>query len=186
MQQKAINYISESEYLEIERNSEIKSEYYNGEIFGMSGASEKHNLIVSNLIFSLQLQLRKSPCRIYPSDMRLKIKTGLYTYPDIMVICGQRKFDDEKFDTLLNPDVIIEVLSNSTETYDRGRKFQHYQQIDSLKEYVMISQHSQKIEKYSINKKGNWVLAESDENNPYIILESLECKLEHSEIYYKT
>jgi len=186
MQQKAFNYIFESEYVEMERNSETKSEYYNGEVFAMSGASEKHNLIVSNLIFSLQLRLKKTPCRVYPSDMRLKVKTGLYTYPDIMVVCGNRKFDDEKSDTLLNPDVIIEVLSDSTENYDRGRKFQNYQQIDSLKEYVMISQHRQKTEKYSRNKKGNWMLAESDKDNPFIILESVGCKLEHSEIYDKT
>ncbi|QTA93322.1 Uma2 family endonuclease [Desulfonema magnum] len=187
MQQQAVSMISEAEYIEQERTAEIKSEYYQGEIFAMAGASRKHNLIVANVIGELRYQLKNKPCRTYPSDMRLKTEaTGLYTYPDVMVVCGDEKFTDERQDTLLNPDVIIEVLSDSTESYDRGRKFQNYRKVGSLKEYVMISQHCRKIERFHKNEKQQWVLTESDKENPSVFLESIGCELELSEIYDKT
>ncbi len=152
----------------------------------MAGASRRHNLIVANAIGELRSQLKKRPCRVYPSDMRLKIeKTGLYTYPNIMVVCGEEIFIDEKQTTLLNPDLIIEVLSDSTESYDRGDKFRNYRLIDSLKEYVMISQNYLKIEKYSVNEYGKWVLTETDEDNTVIFLDSIGCELELSEVYDK-
>ena len=183
MQPQAIPYISEEEYLGIERNSEIKHEYFDGEIFAMSGASEAHNLIVANTLFSLMSQLRKRPCRVYPSDMRLKIeRTTLYTYPDVMIVCGERKFGDKEKDMLLNPDVIIEVLSDSTETYDQ---FGNYRQIASLKEYVLISQHDRKIEKFMKTADRRWVLDETDEHDPEIILESVGCTLTLDEVYDK-
>jgi len=186
MQQEPIPLISETEYLEGERLSEIKHEYYQGEIFAMAGVSERHNLIVMNVIGELRYQLKGKPCRPYPGDMRLKIEeTGLYTYPDVMAVCGERQFGDEKQDTLLNPDVIIEVLSDSTESYDRGNKFQNYRRIASLKEYVMISQKQRKIEKYARSHDGRWILSETDENHPAIFLESIGCELELSEIYDK-
>ncbi len=187
MQHQAVSTIPEAEYLEQERASEIKSEYYKGEIFAMAGASRKHNLIVANVITTLNVQLKKKPCRTYPSDMRLKIKEmELYTYPDVMVVCGDEKFGDEKQDTLLNPDVIIEVLSDSTERYDRGRKFENYRKAESLKEYVMISQNCRKIERFYKNERGQWELTESDEENPLVFLESIGCELEISEVYDKT
>ncbi len=186
MQPQAIPYLSEDEYLGIERNSEIKHEYFDGEIFAMSGASRKHNLIAANTLFSLMSQLKKRPCRVYPSDMRLKIeRTKLYTYPDLMIVCGKDEFADDKEDMLLNPDVIIEVLSDSTETYDRGKKFEHYRQIASLKEYVLISQHEKKIEKFMKTSDRRWVLDETDEENPEIILESVGCSLNLDEVYDK-
>jgi len=184
---KAVSYISEEEYLDMEREAETKSEYYDGEIFAMAGASGKHNLIVTNLIFSLESQLRKKPCRVYPSDMRLKIEaTGLITYPDVTVVCTKEKFRDNKKDTLLNPDVIIEVLSASTESYDRGKKFRNYRLIASLKEYVMISQHSRRMERYSRKPDQQWVLTEADDDNPVIFLEAIGCTLDISEVYEKT
>ncbi|QTA80423.1 DUF820 [Desulfonema limicola] len=186
MQEKAIEWISEQEYLEYEKDSEIKYEYFEGEMFAMAGASEKHNLIVSNLIMSLGNQLKQKPCRVYPSGMRLKIEhTGLYTYPDVMIVCGERKFtNDDKPETLLNPDVIIEVLLDSTESYDRGRKFEHYRKLESLKEYVLVSQDVKKIEKY-FKADGKWIFSDTDENNTSIVLESLDCELNHLEIYDK-
>src|SRR5215218_3291887 len=115
------------EYLAIERSSQQKNEYLNGEIFAMGGASERHNLIVGNVFASLHAQLRGQPCKVYSSDMRVKIDTtGLYTYPDVVALCGEARFDDEQHDTLINPNIIIEVLSKSTEGYDRGEKFAHY------------------------------------------------------------
>jgi len=187
MQQKAESFIFESEYLEMEEISEVKHEYYQGEIFAMAGASEKHNLIVTNLIFILESKLRKRPCRVYPGDMRLKIEeTGLYTYPDVMVVCGERKFSGEKKNTLLNPDVIIEVLSDSTEGYDRGEKSRHYRRIDSLKEYLLISQKFKMIEKYSRTSEQRWLLTESDKADGIILIESIGCELNLSEVYDKT
>ncbi len=186
MQQHAISYISEEEYLEQERASETKNEYFDGEIFAMAGASRRHNLIVANVIISLGSQLKNKPCRVYPSDMRLKIKkTGLNTYPDVMVVCDKEEFTDEKQDTLLNPDVIIEVLSDSTEKYDRGEKFRQYRQVESLKEYVLISQDNRGMEKYFRDKNGQWVFTEADKKNPFIDLEPLGCILEISEVYDK-
>ncbi len=186
MRQHAISYISEEAYLELESASETKNEYFNGEIFAMAGASRRHNLIVANVIISLGSQLKNKPCRVYPSDMRLKIeKTGLNTYPDVMVVCDEEEFTNEKQDTLLNPDVIIEVLSDSTEKYDRGEKFKQYRQLESLKEYVMISQNYRSIEKFFRDKNGQWILTEADEQNPFIVLESSGCRLEISDVYDK-
>jgi len=186
MQEKVVTLITEEEYLEQERASEVKHDFYQGEIFAMAGASERHNLIVSNVIGELRTQLKNTPCRVYPGDMRLNIsETGLNTYPDAMVICGKREFTDEQRDTVLNPDVIIEVLSDSTESYDRGLKFENYRKLSSLKEYVMISQNKPKIERYYKDVNGNWVLYESDEANPAITIDSIDCRLTHSEVYDK-
>ena len=186
MQEKPVTPLTEKGYLSWERASELKHDFYQGEIFSMAGASERHNLIVSNVIGELRAQLKKTPCRVYPGDMRLKIrKTGLNTYPDVMVICGKREFSDDQQDTVLNPDVIIEVLSDSTESYDRGLKFENYRKLSSLKEYIMISQNKQKIEKYFKDENGNWILAESDEESPTITFDSIDCQLSHPEVYDK-
>jgi Uma2 family endonuclease len=186
MQPEPKNIITEEEYLEMERNSEAKHEYYDGEIFAMAGASERHNLIVANVIGELRNKLKKSPCRVYPSDMRLKIEeTGLYTYPDVMVICGETKFLDNRNDTVLNPEIIIEVLSESTERYDRGKKFESYRKLLSLKEYVLISQDIKKIEKFYRTQNQKWIYSETEESRPAMLLESLNCELTHDEIYDK-
>src|SRR5919199_1130147 len=127
--------LTPEQYLAIERKAEFKSEYYNGEMFAMAGASEPHNRIKDNLIGELHARLKVSACHSYSSDMRVKVsRTGLYTYPDIVIICGKPELEDAHGDTLLNPQVIIEVLSDSTEKYDRGKKFRHYKQIESLRE----------------------------------------------------
>ena len=123
--------LTAEDYLAIERSAEFKSEFFDGEIFAMSGASEPHNIIVTNTIIELGNQLKKRPCKLYANDMRVKVDpTGLYTYPDLVVMCGKAQFDDTHFDTLLNPTLIIEVLSDSTEAYDRGRKFEHYRKLN--------------------------------------------------------
>jgi Uma2 family endonuclease len=186
MQPQTVPYLTEEEYLEFERNSEIKHEYYDGEIFAMSGASETHNLIVVNVLGELRSQLKKRPCWVYPSDMRLKIETTkLYTYPDVMIVCGERKFDDDHKDMLLNPDVIIEVLSDSTESYDRGKKFGHYRKIGSLKEYVLISQNTPKIEKFVRAENYRWIFSATDESITDMPLESVGCTLNLDEVYDK-
>jgi len=187
MMPQIIEYITEEEYLAMETESDLKHEYFEGEIFAMTGASEKHNLIAANVIGELRSQLKTKPCRVYPGDMRLKIEaTGLYTYPDVMIVCGPRRFAEPgRTDTLTNPLVIIEVLSDSTENYDRGKKFQHYKSLNSLREYILISQHQEKIECWFKNERGIWEFSETDTENPFIILMSVECELRLDEIYDK-
>src|SRR5437867_12261501 len=134
-------HLSPEEYLSLDRKSEVRSEYFDGDMVAMSGGSREHNLIVTNLVRELSLHLKGRPCEVYPSNMRVKISaTGLYTYPDVVVVCSDPQFEDESVDTLINPTLIAEVLSDSTEAYDRGAKFAHYRKIDSLLEYLLVSQ----------------------------------------------
>jgi Uma2 family endonuclease len=132
--------LTPEEYLARERQVDTKSEFYDGELFAKAGASRSHNLIVGNVTGELRAQLRGRPCEVYPADMRVKVsETGLYAYPDVVVVCGEPRFEDEHLDTLLNPTVIVDVLSPSTEAYDRGEKFAQYRKLASLREYVLIA-----------------------------------------------
>ena len=176
---------TESEYLELERNADFKSEYYNGETFAMAGASLIHNKIVSNLIFLFNQFLKDKPCDVYPSDLRLQVeKSGLYTYPDITIVCGKAELLDNKFDTLKNPTVLIEVLSDSTEKYDRGQKFSFYREIPSLKEYILVSSKTMKIEKFKRLEDGNYLYIESNEHQPFPI-DSIDMNLNLEDVYNK-
>jgi Uma2 family endonuclease len=135
------DFITAAEYLEIERKAEIKSEYIAGRTYAMSGASRQHNLITANTLSEIHPQLRGRNCEAFVSDMRVKVSpTGMYTYPDDVAVCGEARFEDSHMDTLLNPTVIVEVLSGSTEAYDRGEKFAHYRRLESLREYVLVAQ----------------------------------------------
>lgn len=174
------------EYLTAERVSPQRNEYFNGEIFAMGGASEKHNLIVGNIFASLHAQMRGRPCKVYSSDMRIKInETGLYTYPDVVALCGEANFDDEQQDTLLNPQVIVEVLSKSTEGYDRGETFAHYRRIESLFEYLLISQDKIRIEYFMKQPDNLWLMSEISQPQTKIELQSIQCTLLISDIYDK-
>lgn len=180
-------YLSPEDYLALERSADFKSEYFAGEIFAMTGASEPHNLIMISTIRELSTQLKKRPCKLYANDMRVKVSpTGLYTYPDLIVVCSQAaRFDDAHFDTLLNPTLIIEVLSDSTEAYDRGRKFEHYRKLESLAEYVLIAQHRPHIESYRRQPDQQWLLTESTGLESTFRLESIDCELALAEVYDK-
>jgi Uma2 family endonuclease len=174
------------EYLALERQAEYKSEYFDGEIFAMTGASRRHNLVSANVLASLHGQLRKRPCEIYPSDMRVKVSpTGLYTYPDVVIVCGEPTFDDKQKDTLLNPTVLVEVLSKSTASYDRGEKFEHYRKLDSLAEYLVIAQNKYHAEHYVRQIDNRWLLSETDDVQKTIHLSSIECDLALADIYDK-
>ncbi|MBI3951849.1 MAG: Uma2 family endonuclease [Acidobacteria bacterium] len=178
--------LTPEEYLAIERKAEYKSEYYAGEMFAMAGASEAHNLIVLNVSAELRAQLRKRPCKVYLSDMRVKVNpTGLYTYPDVTVVCGEVRFEDDHRDTLLNPTAIVEVLSPSTEGYDRGRKFEHYRKLDSLKEYVLIAQEKYHVERFVRQPGNQWLLSETDNVQDTIHLPSISCDLALADVYDK-
>jgi len=174
------------EYLALEREAEYRSEYFAGEVFAMSGASERHNLIVSNIVAALHTQFRKRPCKVYASDMRVKVSaTGLYTYPDVVALCEEAQFDDDQKDTLLNPTVIIEVLSPSTEAYDRGEKFAHYRKLTSLAEYVLISQDKPHVEHYVRQPDNQWLLSEASRLQDTVRLPSISSTLVLAEIYEK-
>ena len=144
------NRYTPKEYLDLERKAVHKSEYLNGFITAMSGASREHNVIAVNITVELGTQLKDRECEVYSSDMRVLVNsTGLYTYPDLSVVCHQPQFLDKEVDTLLNPMVVEEVLSPSTESYNRGAKFAHYRRIDSLLDYVMISQEEMRVEHFT-------------------------------------
>ncbi len=185
-QPQTIPYLTPQEYLAIERLAEYKSEYFDGEMFAMAGASRAHNEITLNVASEIHSQLKKRPCHAYANDMRVKISaTGLYTYPDIVVLCGPPRFDDNQKDTLLNPTVIIEVLSDSTEGYDRGKKFQHYRTLESLQEYVLIAQHECRVEHYVRQPGNQWTLTETHDLAGIIQLSSIQCQLAVLDIYDK-
>ena len=174
------------EYLAHERASEQRHEYLNGEVTLMAGATESHNLIVTNILASLHMQLRQRPCRVYPGDMRVKVsRAGLYTYPDVSVVCEKPQYEDDQRDTLLNPVLVIEVLSHSTESYDRGRNLQYYRTLASLQEYVLVAQDTQRIERYVRQPDGMWLLDDAHEPDAVMSLESIDCTLRLHEVYEK-
>jgi len=151
--------LTEAEYLAVERTAECKSEFYAGEMFAMAGATFDHNRAKDNLARHLGNQLDGGPCFPLTSDMRVKVSaTGLCTYPDIVVVCGEPVFDGATRDTVLNPTVVVEVLSDSTERYDRGTKFRHYQQIPSLQEYLLVAQDEPACERFVRQPDGTWNL----------------------------
>lgn len=173
------------EYLIKERYADFKSEYRNGDIVAMPGASRQHNLITVNISSGLHIQLLDRPCEVYTNDMRVKVSdTGLYTYPDVVVVCDEPHFEDNNFDTLLNPTVIVEVLSPSTETYDRNEKFTSYQTLVSLQEYVLVSQNNRNVEQY-LRKGEKWSLSVFRSVEDVMQLASIECKLALRAIYAK-
>lgn len=178
--------LSEEEYLAVERQAEFRSEYLAGEMFAMAGASRRHNRVVTNLVAALDNQLRERPCNVYSNDMRVKVQgAGLFTYPDVVVTCGEERFADGENDVLLNPMVIVEVLSASTEAYDRGKKFESYQSIESLKEYILVSQESPRVERFVRQGGRNWIYSEAHEPGERVIIQSIECELKLEDIYLK-
>ncbi len=181
-----VERLSPMDYLRRERKSEFKNEYIAGQVVAMAGASERHNLITTNLVFSFVGQLRRRPCRIYASDMRVKVgEGGPYTYPDVVIVCGTPRFDDEQRDTLLNPTVIVEVLSKSTESYDRGKKFQHYRHLESLTEYLLIAQNAPHLEHFVRQADGRWLLSEVYALTESIMLPTIDCELSLGDVYDK-
>ena len=179
-------YFTPEQYLAREREAEHKSEYLRGEIFAMSGASEQHNLITWNVAGELRSQLKGRPCKAYINDMRVRVSpTGLYTYPDVVAVCGEPQFDDTQMDTLVNPNVIIEVLSATTEAYDRGDKFGHYQTLETLTEYVLISQDRPRVERFLRQADSQWLFSVAHGLQASVPLSSIGCHLALREIYDK-
>ncbi len=177
-------FISPQAYLHLERQAEVKSEYINGQIYAMAGASRRHNRITFNVAALIHAQLRNGPCEGFANDMRVKIAAAnVYTYPDIVVACGEAEYEDAELDTLLEPTLIIEVLSDTTEKYDRGKKSSYYQQIESLQEYVLISQDVARIECYTRLADHRWMLTPVITLEADVSLASIGCVLPLADIY---
>ncbi len=179
--------MTEEEYLAFERQSEFRHEYIDGEIYAMTGAKRAHNLITSNINTALNTQLREHPCEIYVSDMRVQVsEAGSYVYPDVVVACGEPEFrPDSYMDTLLNPTVIVEVLSDSTELFDRGVKWANYRLLPSLQAYLLVSQYAVRIERYTRHQNDGWLYTDVTDMNAAIAIESIGCELVLSDVYAK-
>lgn len=177
-------YITEAEYLEFERNATEKHEYFDGEIFAMSGASFAHNKLFTNLFGELSANLKGKPCQPYGSDLRTSVSiNSLFAYPDISIICNEPEFTDDKFDTIKNPTVIVEILSKSTRNYDLGGKFLLYKQIATLKEYILIDSEAVTVIKYSKNQDNSWLMTEMNSLDEMLKLNSIAVIIEIKDIY---
>jgi Uma2 family endonuclease len=177
--------LTPAEYLAMERASDDKHEYFDGEIQSVTGAREEHNLIVANVLRELGVQLKGREARIYPSDMRVRIPSeNRYVYPDVSALAGRPEFEDEERDTLLNPQVIFEVLSRTTEAYDRGEKFFLYRTLPSDRECVLIVQNRPQIEHFSRREGAEWLLKTYTDWEAVIALPTIDCRLLLSDIYY--
>ena len=175
--------MTRAEYLAFEETAEEKHEWYKNEAFAMSGGTRNHSLLASNVFFALRNALRSSACLVFQSDLRVQVQaSGLYTYPDVTVICGEEEYETEKQTTLLNPTLLVEVLSESTERYDRGRRFAFYRQLASLQEYVLIAQDRVSMEVFRKGADGHWTLFEPDDRGN-IELASVGATLRLADIY---
>ena len=175
--------LTSAEYLEIERKAEFKSEFYDGEMFAMSGGTYRHSRLKTNLAAVFGTHLRGKRCRPTDSDMRVRIQgTHLYTYPGLSIVCGPPQFEDEHQDVLLNPTVIFEVLSESTACYDRGKNFWHYRHIDSLMDSILVSQDEILVEHFCRQPNGGWLLTTIEEGQ-HLRIASIDCEIPVSEIY---
>ena len=177
-------YVSEAEYLQAERQAQTKSEYLAGQVFAMAGASRLHNTITLNIAGALRQSLRERGCSLFAIDMRVKVHdASAYFYPDVVIVCGQPQFEDEQEDNLLNPVVIKEVLSPSTEDFDRTEKFFAYQKLDSLREYLLVSQDKVHVEHFIRHPNGQWFKREYTRGEQGVVLESIEVGIPISAIY---
>ena len=180
----AVHRLTEAEYIALEREADFKSEFLDGEMFAMAGGTPTHSLIAANLIGDLRAQLKGRPCRPFTSDLRLKVEaTGLNTYADVAVVCGPLRFSALDKDTVVNPTLLAEVLSDSTEAYDRGAKFRNYTQIPTLREYLLVSQTEPRVEQFLRQDNGPWVWREAVGLEAILEVPSLQITLALSEVF---
>jgi Uma2 family endonuclease len=177
-------YVTPEEYLARERLAETRSEYYDGEIFAMAGGTPEHSLISANILRELSQQLFDKPCRVYNSDLRVRATEATYAYPDVTVVCGEPEFDDPDVDVLVNPTVVVEVMSETTESWDRGGKFERYRDRKSLQEYLLVAQDRAHMERYYRQPNGEWLFTVVDGLDGTLKLPSLGCQLELARVYH--
>lgn len=176
--------VTEEQYVAAERAADTRSELVDGVVVAMGGASERHVSIVTNLVVALGTRLRGRPCRVYSTDLRVRVGLGrMYAYPDVVVVCGERQFADDQRDTLVNPTLIVEVLSESTEDYDRGKKFEYYRRAATLVEYVTVAQAAPHVEHHVRQADDRWMLEETDRLEDRLELSSIGCDVTLAEIY---
>ncbi len=186
MQDQAKKYYTVADYLDSEELSLHKNEYYQGELYPMSGASMNHNRLVGNLYSRLNLILQNNKCEVFMSDMKIWVKNReLFTYPDIAVVCGTPQFYPDRDDTITNPMIIVEVLSESTQNYDRGEKFVLYRLLPSFKEYILIDQYTHHVEQFVKNPEGKWILSKFDHLGETVKFSTLDFQISLKEIYHK-
>lgn len=176
--------LSPEDYLALERQADVRHQYVNGEIFAMAGESLEHSTICFNIAAIIGAQLRGKPCRGFSPNMKVRTRPdGLYTYPDLAVVCGEPVFHDERRDVLVNPKLVVEVLSPSTEAYDRGGKWIRYQQIETLSEYLLIAQDQPLIEHYTRQADGKWLYFTVRDLADTVDLPAIDCRLPLAEVY---
>lgn len=177
---------SPQEYLALDRAAEAKSEYWDGALYAMTGASRAHNLIAVNLATALNTQLRARPCEVYVADMRVRIpRSYRYLYPDVVVVCDEPQFEDDQDDILLNPTLVVEVLSPSTEAYDRGKKFGSYRLIPTVAAYLLVAQDERRVHLYTRQPDNQWLFAQFTDGAAVIGLPAIGCALPLADIYTK-
>lgn len=176
-------FYTDEEYLAFEREAEEKHELVDGEIIAMAGASRRHNLINTNTTIALGNQLRGKNCELYANDMRVRMRKNRYSYPDVVVVYGEPQFADEEFDVLLNPTVVVEVLSESTRFRDKTEKLATFQKMKSIRECLLIEQDEPRIEHYIKQTPRQWLLKIYEDLDEIIYLESIECKISPADIY---
>lgn len=182
----SLAHLTEAEYLVMERDSEARNEFFGGEVFGMAGGTPQHSLIATNIAREFGNKLLDNRGVPYNADLRIKVEaTGLYTYPDLSVICGPLRLAPGTDDTVVNPVLLVEVLSDSTEAYDRGKKFEHYRQIPTLQEYLLVSQREPRIEQFIRQPGEHWLLAEAAGLGKSLELPSLRITISLAEIFLK-
>ena len=181
-----VTHVTPEEYLAAERLSETRSEYLDGGVYPMPGGSLNHNQVTINLAFELRVQLRTRPCRVLGMDLKVRMPDSRkFFYPDLVVVCGEPQFHDDRKDILLNPIIVIEVLSKSTEAFDRGAKFQAYRTVASLREYLLVEQDRPLVEQYVKQEDGKWALSTAEGLDTSLTLPSIECTLNLGAVYDK-
>jgi Uma2 family endonuclease len=179
-------FLNPQEYLTLERKAEFKSEYLDGVVYALAGASKRHNLVVANIIITLGGQLKGRPCRVYPSDLKVRVPNSQrFFYPDVSVVCGDDEFADDEQDIILNPTLIVEVSSETTAAFDRGKKFLSYQQIGALQEYLLVSQDEILVEGYARQGNDTWLYTKVTGLEGKLILPSIESELALRDVYDK-
>jgi Uma2 family endonuclease len=178
-----LSKLTEEQYLTIEREAEFRSEFLNGEMFAMSGGSLNHAGLQANILVEVSVGIRGKGCRAFGPDFRIRVSSRMYTYPDVSVVCGEPLVAGEQNDNLLNAAVIFEVLSPSTEKYDRGLKFQHYRTIDSLKDYILVDQSQIRIEQYTRQPDNSWTLRDYQRPEEELKVDSIGVSIPLQRIY---
>ncbi|HWF10304.1 MAG TPA: Uma2 family endonuclease [Bryobacteraceae bacterium] len=179
-----IPQLSPERYLEIERGNDFRSEYYDGQMHAMSGGTVAHSMLITAMGSVLRSALRNGPCRVAVSDLLVRVSAGgPFVYPDVSVTCGEMKLADDRRDVLLNPTAIVEILSKSTEAHDRGRKFSYYRQIESLQEYILVSQSEPRIETFLRELDGRWTMTEYTGTDATCVCRSTNREIPLAEIY---